>query len=525
MARYFNIPFYTFGGINLWQDVAVSSGWRVQKSLLSNSYRLIDDRNIRRYRGDKKSCIAVMQKYISDWEIPEDAEEVTLILGGLLRTRLCFSSLAKDISCKGFPCFYINSSPTFTGIRESSLSLMSILSNFSPSVKRVNFITFGIGGLILRQTLAFPSNWQEKIKVGKVLMIAVPNKGSLKAEKLSKNVLFRFAMGKALRPLQPKEAGRIPPLPKDTTIALLAGNRFHKNTADASDGFVFVREIDTEGTKEKILLNYTHIGIMSAKKITSYAVNYLRHGTLSYIRSNQAFFASSAVKPADSNIAKVQENIAQAAVRPAISRISPAVKRQIPKKSLTENKTFAKVCNITNKTADKSLEFLKTAAVFSFEKLTEASKVCYSFSKSCAKKAYTAYCQNREEAKKKKAELKAQAELAAKVKAETEAELAKKLQIEAEITAKAQAEAEKTQLKATKKADISGNDSQKAVESSDTKDSNKLKAIFADNMPYSTPHQIKPVQEKAWREEQIHVVTSSNGVSSYFTPFTGFLNN
>jgi len=529
MARYFNIPFYTLGGINLWQDVAVSSGWKVQKSLLFNSYRLIDNHNIRRQRGEKKFCLAALQKYICDWEIDDEAEEVTLILGGLMRTRLCFDSVAEEVSTRKNPCFYVNYSPTLTGIRDCSLSLVSILSNLSDSVKKVNFVTFGIGGLILRQALAYQSDWQNKIRIGKVLMIAVPNQGSAKAEKLKEKIWFRFIAGKALRPLLPKEAKKIPPLPKDIDAAVIAGNHFNKN----SDGFLTVSETVTEGVAEKLTVNYTHIGIMNADRITSLIHNYLKYGTLSRIRPafTSATSESLAAFPASAAFIARQPIVSRGRFANVKSKQESALNTFA--KKVFNNKNFMAFVKATGKVIAKCFKVLKNVVVFIAAQLAEIIKTLYSLSKAAFKKIAAAYRHHRE--------LVRQAQEKRNEKARIAAEIAAKNKEKAEAIAKIRQEQEKA------KADILAKTSEVKPEIKEAvvafkpdviakrpvevkvKDKDdeggKLISALSKHFIHSSAKKKSLAQDKAWKEEQIQVLTSSNGVSSYFSPFSGFLKN
>ncbi len=276
------MDFYTFGGITFWQDVAVASGWKVQKNLLWDSYRLLDNNNICRHRGERKDCIHAMQKYLRDWEVEDDAEELTFILGSLFRTRLCFDSVAKALTKAGIPSYYINCSPVFTGPVECSWNLTNILSSLPPSVKKINFVTFGIGGLILRQMLSLPAIWQNKVKIDKIVMVAVPNHGSVKVKKLRKNPLTHILMGRASFIMLPEEAEKLHPIPKELKVGLIYGNPYNKETVDESDGIIYVTETYIDNAKRRTGFNLGHYSIMNNEKTILCIINYLKFGLLSY---------------------------------------------------------------------------------------------------------------------------------------------------------------------------------------------------------------------------------------------------
>ncbi|MCL1948747.1 MAG: hypothetical protein FWF59_03345 [Turicibacter sp.] len=46
-----NLSYQMWDGRNMWLDVAVLKGWKVQRNLITGLYRIIDDNNVRRAWG------------------------------------------------------------------------------------------------------------------------------------------------------------------------------------------------------------------------------------------------------------------------------------------------------------------------------------------------------------------------------------------------------------------------------------------------------------------------------------------
>ncbi|VAV93609.1 hypothetical protein MNBD_ALPHA01-2053, partial [hydrothermal vent metagenome] len=52
-----NIDIPTLGGKYLWADIYLLAGWRIQKNILTDHYRLLDDDDKRRAWGSYNHCL------------------------------------------------------------------------------------------------------------------------------------------------------------------------------------------------------------------------------------------------------------------------------------------------------------------------------------------------------------------------------------------------------------------------------------------------------------------------------------
>lgn len=286
MANFFNIPFYTFGGLIFWRDCFLRKGWRIQQNLLFKSFRLLDEHDIRRTRGSYKHCLKSLDNYFSAWEIKETEEEITLILPGIFRTRLAFSKMNKYLRSKGHNTIILSYSSYRQSIKENAKTINTIINNFSQNIKRVNFITYSIGGLVLRELLSLPGDWCNRIKVGRIVQIAPPNQGSQIAYKLSKYFLFRLILGKSLKDMLPDKVKLFPAFSSDIEFGIIAGFKGsekgynHLSKCD-NDGFISVRETKLSGASDYSFFRLPHFSLLFSQDVLEVTNRYLKHGHFS----------------------------------------------------------------------------------------------------------------------------------------------------------------------------------------------------------------------------------------------------
>lgn len=60
-----NVKTPTLGGEVWWNDIARSSGWRVQRNSITGHCRILDDENIRHAWGSENEVMAFFQKVLN----------------------------------------------------------------------------------------------------------------------------------------------------------------------------------------------------------------------------------------------------------------------------------------------------------------------------------------------------------------------------------------------------------------------------------------------------------------------------
>jgi pimeloyl-ACP methyl ester carboxylesterase len=145
---------------------------------------------------------------------------------------------------------------------------------------RLHFVTHSMGGLVTRRlVLRFrPAN------LGRVVMLAPPNRGSEIADRLSPLALYRFAYGPAGQELTTRhQALTYPEGDVDFDLAVIAGangaNPFGKLLISGPhDGTVSVESTKLPGTKDHYVLPVSHTFIMDAPEARRQTLAFLKNG-------------------------------------------------------------------------------------------------------------------------------------------------------------------------------------------------------------------------------------------------------
>lgn len=280
MTRYFNIPFYTLGGIRLWRDVAVREGWKVQENLITKSFRLLDSNGIRRVRAPERQCLYALQSYFEDWEIDDEQKEVTFLVGGLFHHKGSLHKMAKRLESDGLSPVIFCTSSYFASPDDNAKTLAKLLGRLPANITKVNFVTVGNGAFIVRKLLNADYKWNENIKLGRIVMLAPPNQGLQLAQNKKLYPFIRLLAGKSFRSMCPDVAAKMPSFPEDVDFAVIAldwkkGDRAGENN---TDGLVRVRETKLKGMKDFIVFHRNHLFATYAPEVIRAVSSFLRTG-------------------------------------------------------------------------------------------------------------------------------------------------------------------------------------------------------------------------------------------------------
>jgi pimeloyl-ACP methyl ester carboxylesterase len=134
----------------------------------------------------------------------------------------------------------------------------------------INFIAHSMGGLVLRAVLNDPACPIEA-KLGKVVLLAPPNKGSLVGRYLNKYLFCRkIAKDKAGSQLMEKESFEYLgpfPHPKERILVISGNLSFNPLFHKPNDGLVSVDETFLDTPHEHIIIPRGHITMVFSKKV------------------------------------------------------------------------------------------------------------------------------------------------------------------------------------------------------------------------------------------------------------------
>ena len=195
----------------------------------------------------------------------EPAETVVL-LHGLMRSSRAMHKLARRLSVNGGYRVEVWDYPSTrkTIVEHGDWLDQKVRAlEDDPNVTRIHFVTHSLGGIITRQLL------MKRIpkKMGRVVMIAPPNKGSASARHWAWLGVWRPLQG--LSDVPESQVNRMPPAPPEVEIGVIAGK---------SDAKVSVASTHLTGEADHVVVSGFHSFIMNSKDVFEHVASFLKTG-------------------------------------------------------------------------------------------------------------------------------------------------------------------------------------------------------------------------------------------------------
>lgn len=222
---------------------------------------------------------------------PEEALPVVL-LHGLKRSSRSMKKLEKHLSNTGFDVCNVNYPSNRAGANDLAEHILAeIYACFGDDAGDLNFVTHSLGGIMVRVLAATKS---DKIDIGRVVMLAPPNKGSELVDDLAGYWIFEKIMGELATELGtdteslPNTLG-----PATFEVGVIAGIG-HSNPMgwfiydEPNDGTVSVESMRLNGMVDFVEVPYGHTFIMNKEPVLKEAEHFIRQGTFSDVFKSDA---------------------------------------------------------------------------------------------------------------------------------------------------------------------------------------------------------------------------------------------
>jgi len=210
------------------------------------------------------------------------AQEDVILLHGLCRTSHSMSKMERALADSGFRVHNIQYPSRTAKIEKLADDAISkaVADCEKDGATRIHFVTHSLGGILVRSYLsrhAVPS-------LGRVVMLAPPNRGSEVVDKLGGWSLFNWVNGPAGHQLGttpdsvPNKTG-----PATFPLGIIAGDR-SINWINSllipgrDDGKVSVEKTKLEGMADHIVVHATHPMIMRKREVIRQTIHFLREG-------------------------------------------------------------------------------------------------------------------------------------------------------------------------------------------------------------------------------------------------------
>lgn len=214
----------------------------------------------------------------------EDADYV-VILHGIARTSASMEKLARHLSSNGYHTVNIDYASTEHDFAELTAQIHLLVGGNVPLGAKTHFVGYSMGTQLTRMYIAEhrPKN------LGRVVMIAPPNRGSEVADFLKDNPLYRELWGPAGQQLTTEENGGIAAeLPKpDYELGVIAGDRSIDPISSAvipgkDDGKVAIERTKLDGMDDHIVVHASHTFIMQDDEAIRQTLHFLQNGVFDH---------------------------------------------------------------------------------------------------------------------------------------------------------------------------------------------------------------------------------------------------
>ncbi|RMH00866.1 MAG: hypothetical protein D6702_12985 [Planctomycetota bacterium] len=278
-----NLRAPTLGGLQLWADRMWLGGWRIQEQVYTGHFRLLDPRNRREAWGSWEECRTALERVRLAGRLPAPRPRLVLLVHGLGRATGAWERMEQALRAEGWDVARITYPSTRRSLAEHAAQLAGVLDR-AEGVEEVSFVTHSLGGLVARALLARAGDpWRERIRTGRLVMLAPPSRGSTVAAALEDFLPFTWLAGPVARELAVRDPLALPPPP--IPFAIIAGGKgdgegWNPLLTGDDDGVVTVEETRLEGAAGFLVVPRLHTWIMRAPEVVAATVAFLRTGSL-----------------------------------------------------------------------------------------------------------------------------------------------------------------------------------------------------------------------------------------------------
>ncbi len=201
------------------------------------------------------------------------ARETVVLLHGMGRSRLSMLILARRLRHAGYATVNFPYSPPFHSVEVISRRLIAFIEK-KVHTPAYHLIAHSLGNVILRNGFryGYPPG------LGRIVMLAPPNRPARLAQALKKNPLYRGLTGESGQRLSDPVFYSKLPVP-EVEFGVIAGDKGQRLTfSEPNDGVVAVAATRLPGMQDFLVLHHTHTFLMNAEDTFQACRRFLRTG-------------------------------------------------------------------------------------------------------------------------------------------------------------------------------------------------------------------------------------------------------
>ncbi len=274
------LPMPTFGGKQIWGDVFLYGGWRIQKNAMTEHYRLLDPHDIRIAAGSWRHCHDNFLRQRTMRGISLQSGHLVLLLHGYFRSKDSWGPMTKALQRAGFEAHAVNYPSTRQSLQDHANQIATLLQR-AEGIHTVSFVCHSMGGIVARVLLAQDHPWRERIQVNRLVMIATPNGGAEMAAHIDQLGVADAVVGPSMKQLHPMRASELP-IP-NVPFGIIAGARgdgegYNPLLPGDDDMTVSVDSTRLEGAEDMLVVDAMHTFIMIKPQVIAATQRYLSTG-------------------------------------------------------------------------------------------------------------------------------------------------------------------------------------------------------------------------------------------------------
>ena len=275
-----NLVAKTSGGKQVWGDSYLFAGWRVQENVLTGHHRLLDPQDNRRAWGTFEACRTVFEKTRVEQGLNVANPHLVVIVHGLGRSRSSMGAMTTAFAERGYEIASFGYPSTRASIEDHAARLAGVLDAYD-GIRDVSFVTYSMGGLVVRAALARNDSWRDRLTARGLVMVAPPNHGSALAAELD-GAAAQMVMGAVIDDLKAERvtAMPVPAIP----FAVIAGGNGGEGHTDRlpgdDDGMVRVESAKLPGMTAFLRIDAKHRALKRHPDVIRAAVSFVETGHL-----------------------------------------------------------------------------------------------------------------------------------------------------------------------------------------------------------------------------------------------------
>ena len=199
--------------------------------------------------------------------------ETVVFLHGMGRTRVSMMILARRFKKAGYETLNFPYGQKDSSIDELSDAFANFL-KINVKTPRHHLVGHSLGNIIIRHAL------RKRVRpgLGRIVMLAPPNRAARLAKLLKDNRFYRWFMGDSGQKLATEEFYRTLPVPP-VEFGIIAGDKGQRLTFDEpNDGIVDVEGTKLPGIKAFVIVRHTHTFLMNAEDTFALCRRFLEYG-------------------------------------------------------------------------------------------------------------------------------------------------------------------------------------------------------------------------------------------------------